>query len=183
VTDGAGTGAPEPTTDASAFEGMFQRALQPQGAFAEALRQAGYDAAAPRARYPSHVWRACLEVARRHVYPELPTERGYRELGLRFVEGFFSTLTGRLIGIAVAMMSPERVLLRLHHYWSIARTGVDFTLTEEAQGRWRVAVRDTHPQADYMAAVMEAALRKTGAEVRVDVMSTRPEGFEVLVHW
>ena len=54
------------TTDGSLFEGLA-RALQPEGAFADDLRAAGFDPRAPKIRYPTSVLLATLDVAHPHL--------------------------------------------------------------------------------------------------------------------
>ena len=53
----------------SSFEGLFVKVLKVDGDFAEDLRKAGFDVARQQPSYPSPVFKACMEIGCRHVYP------------------------------------------------------------------------------------------------------------------
>lgn len=115
------------------FEGLFVRALavDPSGAFGADLRAAGYDLKGHEARYDIKVWSDCVDVATRHVYPELSRDEAWVRLGRRFIEGYFHTFIGGAIAAVLPFMSASRFVERIP---SFLRTGlggitadVDFT--------------------------------------------------------
>lgn len=171
--------------DASAFEGLFVRALQPRGPFADALRAAGFDPEAPLLpRYPARAWRECVEVARHFTFPELAPEAGLRALGARFLGGFLETLTGRLIGGTLPRVGPAGLMKVLPRYLLMARAGVDVHATREDACAWRLEARDPHGLPDFLAGYLEAGLGRAGAAGgRVAVLERRPEGFTLRVAW
>ncbi|HLT31976.1 MAG TPA: DUF2378 family protein [Myxococcaceae bacterium] len=105
------------TVDSTLFEAMFVRTLTPTGAFAEELRQTGFDLAQMQPKYPAPIWRRCVEVARRHTYPELPKEEGMRQLGRDFMKGYYGTLLGKVVSAAMPLIGLERTLNRLERMW------------------------------------------------------------------
>lgn len=173
----------EATVEASTFEGMFQRALQPQGAFAEGLKAAGFDLKDIKPRYPVHIWRDCLEVARRHCYPNINPEQGYREVGKRFIEGFFETIIGRFLVVAFPLVGPNGVMKLLPRHWKAARKDIEVIPVQEGDRRWRVTFRDHCPLPDFIAGIVEAGGKRSGVEMNVTVDVRSETGFELLVTW
>ncbi|HZA14545.1 MAG TPA: DUF2378 family protein [Myxococcaceae bacterium] len=171
----------EETTDNSAFEGLFQRALNPQGAFADELRAAGYDLRRPSPKYPTRVWRACLEVALRHVHPGKPPHEGIRLLGHAFIQGFFHTIVGKLVSVALPLLGPDRIAAKFPKYWEATRPGVKIDVIVDNPHRHRLLFRDPHPMPDFVAGIIEAALQRAGRPVQVEVGSRAPISFEIIV--
>jgi uncharacterized protein (TIGR02265 family) len=176
-----------PTTSITrgvAFEGMFVRTLQPTGAFAEALRAAGYDVSAPpRAEYPTPVWQACLEVARQHTFPTLPRAEGERRLGRRFIDGFFETLTGKMLGATLPMLGPGMVLQKLKRAWGSSQPSLELLSEELAPGSWRVTLRERGIMADFCAGLLEGLLERTRVQAQVAVLERSPEHCVLTARW
>lgn len=175
--------ATEYWTDASILEGMFSRALEPTGDFARALRQAGFDRRSVRARYPSSVWRATLEVARAHVHPELPEPDAYRRLGERLADGWLSTFTGRLVAVGLPLLGPAGALARFPDYFMSARPGVRVRSAAEGARRWAVDFEDPWSIPDFTAGFIAGCGVHTGVRAAVDVTARAPEGFSLRVTW
>lgn len=175
--------ATEYWTDGSILEGMFSRALRPEGDFARALRQAGYDRHGVRARYPSSVWRATLEVARAHVHPELTEREAYRRLGGLLADGWLATFTGRLVAVGLPVLGPARALERFPDYFMRARPGVRVTSTREAERAFVLAFEDPWSIPDFTAGFIAGCGVHTGVRAEVDVTLRAPGGFSLRVYW
>lgn len=176
--------ASESITRGVAFEGLFVRTLQPTGAFAEELRKAGYDPSAPpRPEYPTRVWQACIDVARQHTFPALPRAEGERQLGRRFIDGFFQTLTGKMLGATLPMLGPGMVLQKLKRAWSSSQPSLDCTSEELAPGSWRVTLRERGIMADFCAGLLEGLLKRTRVQAQVAVAERSPEHCALTVRW
>lgn len=173
----------EAMTEYSVFEGMFVRALRPEGGFAEELKRAGYDVERPQLRYPTTVWKQAVNIARRHVYPALPTEEADRALGRRFVEGFFNTIAGKFVQVAIPFVGPAGTLKRLPKYYKAARSHVRIEVIQEAPTRFRVVYVDPFPLPDFVAGMIEGTTRFLAAHPLVDVLQRSACGFELLVRW
>lgn len=150
-------------TENGTFEGLFHRALRPEGAFTEALRAAGYDPARPQPRYPTTVWHACLEVARRHEYAHLSKEEGERALGHRFIDGWFETIIGKIIAVGLPLLGPDGTLQRAHRNWAASQPDLHITMRKVAERHWEAALQGAGVRADFAAGLLEAAVRRAGA--------------------
>lgn len=151
------------------FDGLFGQALHPSGAFLEALRSAGFDRDRSTTHYPVATWRACLEVARRFVHPEVPIEDGLRALGRAFVEGFAATIVGRVFALSAPVLGAERCLIRLPVYLTSAREDVRLELAAVAARHWQATYHDDTPMPDFIAGVLEGILALTRVTAHVEV--------------
>lgn len=171
-------------TKASVFEGLFDRVLRPQGAFAEALRAAGYDPERRRSEYPTRLWHACLELARAHVYPGLTRDEAYHQLGRGLAQGYLSTMIGALVASTLPLWGPEGLLRSLHRIW--ARGQPDVLVVTERMGtrHWRVLMKGRDVEPHLGAGTLERGLERTGARgVRCEVVEGSSTRFELRVTW
>lgn len=165
----------ESTVDSTLFEAMFIRTLSPTGAFAEELREVGFDLARMQPKYPTAVWRRCVDVARRHTYPELSREDGMRQLGRDFTKGYYGTLLGKVVSAAMPLIGLERTLNRLERMWKASQPHAELTLEKEQPGQWRLEVRESGILHDFSAGLLEGGAAPIGVPVSVEVVERSPE--------
>jgi uncharacterized protein (TIGR02265 family) len=174
---------PDKPIEASTFEGMFQRALQPSEALAAELRAVGFDLKRIEPRYTTQVWHNSLDVARRHLLPGMSQQDGYRELGRLFIEGFFQTIIGKLISAPLPLMGPGPAIKRLPKLWNTGRKDIEVHPVEEGERRWRVLFRNPYALPDFAAGMVEGAGKYTGEALKVTVDVRTETGFELLITW
>jgi uncharacterized protein (TIGR02265 family) len=169
------------TVDGSLFEGIA-RALQPEGTFAEELRAIGFDVHAPKLRYPYSVMAATLDVAHRHLYPDLSREDAHRRVGQRMVDTFFVTILGKVVRTLFQVLGPERFLARLPKLASMGTTGLELRAERPAPGEVRLFFRAKLLDADFIAGAMEGLLRHSAEGTRVVIApGGGPTAFELRV--
>ncbi|MBF5042567.1 DUF2378 family protein [Aggregicoccus sp. 17bor-14] len=173
-------GAPVPRRN---FEGLFEHVLQPDGAFREALRRAGYDAADPRESYPLGVWREALRVARAHAHPQLTEAQAYRELGRQVIQGLSHTLVGRVFALAAPMLGPARCVAKMPTYLRSSREDVRVHVRALELRLWEVEVHDPDPLPEFVAGSVEAVLRLTRVLPRVEVELQSASAYVLRVSW
>ena len=165
------------------FDGLFGHVLRPRGAFAAGLCEVGYDPEHPLDHYPLEVWRAALEVARRHAYPQLSSAHAYRQLGRQFVQGFAQTVVGRVFAAAAPLIGVEHCLARLPTYLRAGRSDMRLELRALGPRTWLALVEDPQPLPDFVAGVIEEVLGLTHVRPRVE-LETESEGrYTLLVRW
>ncbi|GHG97501.1 hypothetical protein GCM10012319_62500 [Comamonas sp. KCTC 72670] len=165
------------------FEGLFVHALKPTGAFAQSLRDIGYDMEAAQEYYSLSVWRAALGVARRHVYAGQAPEVANRALGHHYVEGFAQTLVGRIFATAAPLLGTERCLTRLPTYLRAGREDMKMLLEPVQSCEWRIRVVDPDPLPDFVAGVVEGVLRRTKVTPQVEVLERQISAYALRVRW
>ncbi len=112
----------------SMFDGMFSVALKPEGAFRDELKAAGFDVDKALPEYPYEVWRQCLMVAARHVFPHEPQDRAFELLGERFIDGYLDTMIGKLIAAALPFLSAKALVQRSPRFCGTGVGGATFDL-------------------------------------------------------
>lgn len=160
----------ESVTEHSNFEAMFSRALQPDAAFKAELRAAGFDLDAPKPRYPTPVWHACLEIARRRTFPDLPPEQGFHRLGLLYMQGLWQTILGKMFSAAMPLLGLDRSMARVPKMWKASQPNMDITTTKIADGDWRVTLREEGMLADFCAGLLEGGAAPVGVDVKATVL-------------
>lgn len=167
------------------LDALFRHMLKPEPALAEKLRQAGYDPDHPQATYSTETYKACLELAREHLFPGLMPDEGWRRLGRLWVEGFAQTAVGAVLAAAARVIGPERVLARLPSYMRAGRE--DMTMDVDALGPrvWRLVVTDPlEPRPQLTAGVVDFIMGLTGVRsTTVTVESEAPGRYELCVRW
>ena len=112
----------------SMFDGMFSVALKPDGAFRDELRAAGFDLGNATPEYPYDVWRSCLLIAARHVFPNEAQDRAFWLLGERFIDGYLDTMIGKLIAAALPFLSAKTLVQRSPRFCGTGVEGATFDL-------------------------------------------------------
>jgi uncharacterized protein (TIGR02265 family) len=170
-------------TQGSAVEGMYVRALQPTGAFAEELKALGVDVKRLEPTYPTAVWQASIEVARRHVAGHLPQAAGYQLLGEKFIGGFFDTLVGKMIAIGLPLLGPGKTLQRLARTWASTQPHLKVETLQESDTSWRITLREHGIVADFCAGIFVGGLSRTGVKPDVRVLERSAEHCVLQVRW
>lgn len=172
------------TAQGSMFEALFQRAFPPRGAYADELRAAGFDPARPEAAYPPSTWKACVGVARRHVFGELEEETAYRALGGPFVEAFLGTLAGRVVAAALPLVPIEGLVVRLGRYMKLGRSDVEVLSEKLADRRYRIVIDDpVGLHGAFMAGVVERVLRQKTPSIEVTHAAITATRYHLEVRW
>jgi uncharacterized protein (TIGR02265 family) len=171
-------------TQGSFFEGLFIRSLKASGAFADALRDCGFDPRNPKAIYPIEVWNASLEVAWHHCYPGWTRERAYHELGRHFCRGFLQTWMGKVVDLSLPMLGPERLLTRIPNLLLLDIFRYDVKVLLLGPRHYRVAIRNNpDPKPDFLAGLLEEGLCKTGVNPTTTVVMRNGGDFDIDAAW
>jgi uncharacterized protein (TIGR02265 family) len=174
------------STNHSMFEALFDRRLKPAGAFAAALKDAGYDPRLAVPKYSTHVWVRCLEIARAHRYATLPATEAYREIGREFTLGFLETLPGRLLATAIPFMTPRSFLRRLASYLRMGREDERLTfdlVKEEATAAEAVVHNPAAVPGGFVAGMIDVAMERLRTKATVEVDQHTPLDYTLRVRW
>lgn len=172
---------PAAVTHARAFDALFRRALGGNPRLAELLRAEGYDPEHPRPTYPTSVWKACVEVARKELFGSLPVTDGHRALGRLFSDGFVATPIGQAFeGVAYTGVA---YLVRLPGMMQRVRPDLAVELTFEAERRCTLAVRGPNSNAHFMAGLVEARVVQRGLPAEVEVARVDAQGYDLRITW
>jgi uncharacterized protein (TIGR02265 family) len=166
----------------------FLGSARASGDFAETLRKAGYDPLNPADKYPAAVFVSLLALVRRGLFPDLPPQEGYWQVGRRHLTSYFEKGFGRLQGLAFPFLGPERVIKGLEEF---ARSGNNFVkavAAKECDRCWRVAFRHTGGlPGEYIAGALDYGLERarTPPTRKIVVANSDPakEQFDLEITW
>lgn len=113
--------------------------------------------------YPLTTWRDFLRICREAAFPHVPEREGYRRLGMRFVDGYSTTLLGAALAKMVGLLGPERSLRRVTQSFRSANNFTETAVSVLADGShalWMNGVDD----ADFTVGILQRGLELTGAK-------------------
>lgn len=174
----------EPHISGAMFEALFLRGMAVDAVLRERLFAAGVDLELIRAKYPAVLFRKCVELAAVYAIPNLPYDEAMRALGRTLVSGFLQTVAGRVIGLGLPFLGPARYLAEFPERATLENP--DLRITGEPEGERRFRLRfeaDETVSADFMAGVLEAGLRRTQTEPRIEIVRLGPGGFHLVIEW
>jgi uncharacterized protein (TIGR02265 family) len=167
--------------------GLFQIALQGELSpdARRAMRLAGLDLDQKLLpAYPLPIWVRCLEIAVQDIYPHLPREEAYRQLGHQIVLGVSETVLGRGMLALGRALGPRRMLMRMNHNFRNADNFVQARLTELSPTCFEVQLNETLGLPTYFQGILEAALAASGARApTVGCLREEPPGCTYRVQW
>ncbi len=169
------------TTDNGLFEGLFVRALNVSGALAQDLKARGFDRAKIQPKYSSQVFFDCLEVARRHRFPDLPPQEGLKALGHTFFEGFRQTIVGSVATAALSFLGPRMMLPRVPGKLQSLRSDLKVSLEKRGPDDFALIARDPVQVGAFFAGALAEGLKAAGATGALVSSAPRPDGWVITV--
>lgn len=125
--------------------------------------------------YPLEDWARAVQVTVEELYPALPVEEAYTEVGRQVVAGYFETLIGRALAAMVRVLGPERTLRRLERNMRGANNYTKSSLTEVTPRRFVVTVNEPGLTRYVVRGILLGGLTLAGAQgLKVEV--TRVDG-------
>jgi uncharacterized protein (TIGR02265 family) len=168
-------------------QGLFHMALR--GRLSEgartALREAGLDLEKDLLpAYPITTWVRCLDIARRDLWPELPPDESWRELGRTVVQGINSTMLGRAMVAASKALGPRASLGQLHRAFRGSDNYVELRVTERTPRSHELWINDILDRPVYYAGILEAVLLAMSVRApRVSVLRREGPACTFLLEW
>ncbi|WP_375769539.1 DUF2378 family protein [Archangium gephyra] len=150
-----------------------------------ALRGVGIDLSKPLLpAYSYETWKRALELTVADLYPLVPREEGWRQLGREVVNGMVHTVLGRaMVGVA-RLLGPLRSLRRLNNTLRSADNYVESRLTELSPTSCEVWINEVMGQPTYYAGILEACIGLAGGQrARARVVSLEGPGARLHVEW
>ncbi len=173
------------TTEGFVFESFFLRGLDTPPELRRALLGIGVDLDALLPRYPSPVWIASIDLARSYLYASASSlETAERELGRKFVAGYFRTVVGRMLSAVLPFMTPSSLMHRLPRYVRMGRSDLEIDVEDQSPTSTRLTVADPATARPwFFAGMVEAGLERLGSPCRLNVVQRDTWRFELLVTW
>ncbi|MFT3711853.1 MAG: DUF2378 family protein [Archangium sp.] len=126
--------------DGSVFDALFRLAKH-EGAFGAKLSAIGVGPDASQHRFTAEQWLATLNAFREELHPYEP-KTGFRKLGYALAQAYGGTFSGKLIHLALPMLSPMQLLRRWPRFVRVGRADVELEVTELGERGVLIASRD-----------------------------------------
>ncbi|MFO0601435.1 MAG: DUF2378 family protein [Myxococcaceae bacterium] len=178
---------PQRVVFSQGFEGLFSKDIRARVTpeFDAALRKLGIALDKPfQAAYPIELWAECVELASKHVYPDLPRPDAYRRLGADTIQGFGQTFIGKAVFGMLKLIGPVRAIERATRNYASTNNYTKVTLTRTSPTSFHFHLNEKHTLPEFDMGVVEEMLRYLGAaEPRVTLVQQDPEGFTMNLEW
>jgi uncharacterized protein (TIGR02265 family) len=148
------------------IDGLFLRGLKDRmtPALKAKLMAVGLDL--DRKLPPAHTfeeWCRFVDTAARELYPELPTEDGYAQLGESVIDGFKDTFLGPALVGMLRVLGPRRALERAQRNFRNGNNYTEATLVELGPSRFELTMNEAGPIRDLTRGILLAGVRIAGA--------------------
>ena len=173
----------EPRVPAVVWESLYVRGLRLEGPALAELKAAGFDPDRLETSYPLSLFRKSEEIVRRHLFPTRTSAQVYWELGRRTMQGFGSTLVGKVITVGIPLLGPARYLRRIPDHAKVG--GLDMTVTPVPVGEreYRLEFRKTLVTPEYAAGLIEVGLELARVKPTIRPERVGDTGFDLHIRW
>ena len=168
------------------FEGLFIHALKVKGPVVAELKKVGFDATRLEASYSIDTWREALRIAAREYYPTLSPAEAEYQLGVRLVDGYLTTLVGRVIQAALPFLKPDTLCMRLPRYFNTGVIGGENappTVTKVGERHYQTTLFGKDGVPWLTAGSVDAVLRLARVTPTVKVDKVEAGSFTLDITW
>ncbi|NTX05584.1 DUF2378 family protein [Myxococcus sp. CA051A] len=168
-------------------QGLFQIALKDrlsEDAW-RLLREAGLDLSVPlQPTYPLASWLRWQHIVLGDLWPHLPLDEAWRQLGHAVMEGLLATVLGRMLGVGARALGPQFMLFQLNRGFRGTDNYVETLVKASSPGRAELWLSDINDRPIYYVGVLEFLLTLSGAkEPRVSVLVREGSSCTYLLEW
>jgi uncharacterized protein (TIGR02265 family) len=160
------------------FDGLFHKALR--GQVTPKLKQRllveahlNLDRLLPG--YSIDDWARAVQITADELYPKLPVEEAYTEIGKQVIGGYFETLIGKALSAMVRVLGAERTLRRLERSMRGANNYTTVTVNKNSPGNFTVVVNEPNLTRYVLRGILYGGISAAGAK-NLKVEMTKVEG-------
>jgi len=169
---------------ARVFEALFERAELPlTPAILEELAAIGWRQGDGSKEYSAKTWRQAIEIARRHLHPDLSERDGFRALGRAFALGFGRTVVGRVFRSTAPLFGLERTFLAVPKYLHAVRKRMRVEMLVESKRHLRLLAWDEHSNPEFIAGCMHGIFDVFEVTPDIEVSLNEPGHFVLELRW
>lgn len=168
--------------DGSLFEALFRLAA-PEGALGARLLELEVPPDAKSHRFTAQQWLETLKVYRAHLFPGDEAD-GFRRLGRALASAFGATFSGRLILLALPMLSPLQLLRRWPRFVRVGRTDVELEVLELDPRAVVIVSRDpVNVPMDVNLGLLDYVFEQLGERPRFELAEGADHELRLTVRW
>jgi uncharacterized protein (TIGR02265 family) len=139
-----------------------------------ALKAAGIDPTGKlKPSYPATVYEQGMLILRQQLYPNLPDNEAYWQIGRETTSGFYRTLIGGALGAVIRLLKPERMLPRLPQNIVSTTNFMKSSAVQKGPQHFELHVFGTNTP-HFIAGAVERGVEQTGVQPKVTVAREAP---------
>jgi uncharacterized protein (TIGR02265 family) len=162
-------------------EGLFQKAYGPQLSISlkKTLKELGLESPAVDAE----AFGKAFGLLRDAAHPGIETSRAEREMGARFLKGYFETTMGNLTKMMLKLLSVESALSRVPQSLMSGANFVEAKVLRVAEKNYLLSMNDYCTSPDFLCGVVSEMIQLVGGKPEVDVVQHEGRTVVLRVRW
>jgi uncharacterized protein (TIGR02265 family) len=170
----------------SVFEGLLTHTVGKRmtPALKEKLKGVGIDPDQLKPAYPKIVWQKVIDVLCLALYPGLPKNDAMFKLGTEMVEGYRSTLFGKVLMQMTRVLGPRRTMERAGANFRSGNNFSEFRLTKKSETEYEMWMNEVSESGPFTQGALIGLLKVSGAkDVAVDLRPDVGAAVTFAVRW
>lgn len=163
------------------IEGLFVRAYGAQVTppLKEQLRAMGLEGAAVDAE----IFGKAFALLRDAVHPGVEPALAERQMGARFLAGYFETAMGGLVKMMLKLLSVEKALARVPQSLMSGANFIEARVEKEGERHYRLTMSDYSTSPDFLCGVVEEMVSRAGGKPAVEIVERKGRALVMAVRW
>ena len=163
------------------IEGLFTRAYGGQipPAVEGQFREMGLYAAAVDAE----VFGRAFQLLRDEVHHGLDTATAEREMGARFLAGYFETAMGGLVKVMIKLLSVDQALARVPKSLMSGANFIEAKVVKVADREVNLVVSDYSTSPEFLSGVVSEMVRRAGGTPQIEIIERNGRASVMRVRW
>jgi uncharacterized protein (TIGR02265 family) len=153
-------------------------------ALKEKLKAVGIDPDQLKPSYPKEVWQKVIDLLCANIYPGLPKNDAMFKLGTEMVEGYRSTLFGKVLMQMTKVLGPRRTMERAGANFRSGNNFSEFRLTKKSETEYEMWMNEVQESGPFTQGALIGLLKVAGAkDVAVDLKPDVGAAVTFSVRW
>jgi uncharacterized protein (TIGR02265 family) len=163
------------------IEALFGRAYGAQltPALKEQFRALGLDAAAVDAES----FGKAFFLLRDAVYPGIEPSQAERQMGTRFLSGYFETAMGGLVKVMLKLLSVEKALGRVPQSLMSGANFIEASVEKKEDRHFQLTMSDYSTSPEFLCGVVAEMVSRAGGTPEVKIVERKERSLVMDVRW
>ncbi len=117
------------------------------------------------------------------VYPGVDPAHAERQMGARFLSGYFDTAMGGLVKMMLKLLSVEKALGRVPQSLMSGANFIEARVEKEDERRYRLSMSDYSTSPDFLCGIVSEMISRSGAVPEVALTERKGRSLVMSVRW
>ena len=163
------------------IEGLFTRAYGAQvtPALKEEFRRLGLEGAAVEAE----AFGKAFVLLRDAVHPGIEPNVAERQMGERFLAGYFETAIGGLVKMMLKLLPVEKAVMRVPQSLMSGANFIEARVEKQGERQYRLTMSDFSTSPDFLCGIVSQMITRTGGIPEVKIIEQNGRALVMAVSW